>query len=636
MDWEGGFFDAPFPSEHRRRADGTFGLDGFPVIEPVLPFVAELIALVHGALRGAGTTSGIYFRLEQSPGPLPALAETVSGESPIELIGVSPDRPDFGVRVPFTVDFQRDGGPYGAVRQLSLLPLQGRPLHPDTLYAAVVRRDLGTEGGERLGQHPTVGILAAGGTPTGLDGAAAAEYTRALAELDGLGLRADTIAGLAVFRTQDPTAELLAAAAWARAEAPAPVPLLPWTLTDVYATYCVYRTEVEMPVIQSGAPPFSGVGGDWVLDDDGVPVLQSTERARVDLTVPRAPSATDGYPTVLYIRTGGGADRALIDRGVRDANGDAVLGSGPAVQLAAVRWAGIEVDGPHGGLRNVTESDEQFLMFNMTNPVAMRDNVRQSALELSLMPAFIAGLTVDTADCPDSGPTATFDADHLGLIGHSMGATIAPLVLAAAPELRTVVLSGAGGSWIANVVHKESPLPVRAVADSIVGYTGTGRTLSMHDPLLSLLQWGGESADPPVYGRLVGGAPRDLLMVQGIVDTYILPPMANALSLSLGLDRVGPGLDATDPRLSEYAAWETVTGLGERPGEPRTAPVANNLGADATGVVVQYAEDPLEDGHEVFFQLDDPRRLLRCFLQTAAADNATVVDDSTDCSSDAP
>ena len=635
MEWQGaGFFDAPFPSAHRRNPDGTLSVSGFPVLEPVLPFVQQLIALVDGTLMGAGTTSGIFFRLEQDPGPLPTLAESIADGSPILLVGVDPSRPDYGVRVPFEAGYQLDGGPYGAVRQLSLLPLQGRPLHPNTTYAAVVLRALGAASGETLGQHPDVALLAGDGVPAGLTDDAAAVYAGALEALATLGVPATDIAGLGAFTTQDPTQELLTAAAWARSEAPQPTPLQGWQLTDVYDGYCVYRTEVEMPVFQAGTPPFSGQGGAWVFDWSGEPVVQAFERARVDVTVPRSASPTEGYPTVVYIRTGGGADRALIDRGVRDASGASSPGTGPAMQLAAVGWAGIEIDGPHGGLRNVTSSDEQFLMFNMTNPVAMRDNVRQSALELALVPALLDGLELDTGGCPDSGGAATFDAGSLGLIGHSMGATIAPLALAAAPELRLAVLSGGGGSWIANIVHKESPFAVRPLADSIVGYTGTGRTLTMHDPLLTLLQWGGEAADPPVYGRLVGAGAdeaRDLLMIQGIVDTYILPPMANAMSLSLGLDLGGEARDALDPRLDDHATWSDVAGLGEDPGEVVTLPAQGNLPGGHTGVVAQFDEDPIEDGHEVFFQLDAPKRLLRCFLSTAASGDALVVGDEADC-----
>lgn len=620
MDFDGAFWDAPFPSEHRRGPDGRIALDGFPVLEPTTPFVSKLLGLVDGTMTGFGTTSGIFFRLEATPTALPSLGETVTADSPVFLTALDPASPDYGVRVPVTVDLQVDGGPYGALRHLSLLPLQGRPLRPDTSYAAVVTRALPVDG-VPLGQSPSLWALRQGEAPLGMEADVAATYRDALATLATLGTAADEIAGLAVFTTQDPTAETRLAATWLRDEGHVPTPLVPWERTDVYDGYCVYRSEVEFAVLQDGEPPFSGTGGAWAWTATGEPAVVAWERSRIDVTVPRTPPITEPpnqdvpYPTVLFVRTGGGADRALIDRGVRDATGAAVPGTGYAQELAAVGWAGVEVDGPHGGLRNVTGGDEQFLMFNMTNPVAMRDNVRQSAVELSLLPPMLDDLVLDTSDCPGAPPEVTFDAR--GLIGHSMGATIAPLVLGVTPELEVAALSGAGGSWLANVVHKESPLPVRPLADNIVGYTGLGRTLHEHDPLLTLLQWGGESADPPVYGRLEPTRATRGLMVQGIVDTYILPPMANALSLSLGWPLAGEALDEADPRLDAYPTWSALAPFADAPLQARDLPLRLGEPGDlpaVSGVVVQYEEDPIEDGHEVFFQLEGPKEQVRSLL----------------------
>jgi hypothetical protein len=620
-----GFFDAPFPSVHRIGPDGLIPLDGFPTLQPSTPFVDKLIGLVDGTLRGFGTTSAVAFRLESSPTSLPSLAESVTPDSPVFLVGL--DGPDAGLRVPISVSFAPDGGPYGAIRLLTLLPLQGRPLHPATTYAAVVTRSLPVDGGP-LGQSPALWSLRTGELPPGLGSEPGDAYLEALHTLADLGVDGDAVAGLAVFTTQDPTAELLEATSFLRAAQLAPAPLLPFTLTDVYDTYCVFRTVVEMPVLQTGAPPFSGEGGEWAWTRAGTPEVVGMERARLDVTIPRAAAPTAGFPTAVFIRTGGGADRALIDRGVRDEDGVAVPGTGVARDLAAIGFAGVEVDGPQGGLRNVSASDEQFLMFNMTNPVAMRDNVRQSAVELALLPPALATLRVPTADCPGAPPEGAFDVAHLALIGHSMGATIAPLALAAAPEFGALVLSGAGGSWIANIVHKELPFPVRPVADSIVGYTGTGRTLQMHDPLLSLLQWGGESADPPVYARVArASGPRHVLMVQGIVDHYILPPMANTTSLSLGLDLGGDALDGADPRLDAYATYEELAALSESAIGRADLPLAGNRHDGSTGVVVQVEEDPIEDGHEVFFQLPGPKEQLRAFLEAFAADQPPPVPD---------
>jgi pimeloyl-ACP methyl ester carboxylesterase len=301
----------------------------------------------------------------------------------------------------------------------------------------------------------------------------------------------------------------------------------------------------------------------------------------------------------------------------------AIAGSGPALHFTRAGYAGVTVDGPHGGIRNVTGGDEQFLMFNIGNPQAMRDNVRQSALELALMADVIAALDIDTSACPGADPSAQLDATQLALMGHSMGATIAPLTLAIEPRFRAAILSGAGGSWIENVVHKLSPLPVRPLAEVLLFYSKYERKLHEHDPVLTLLQWAGEPADPPPYARLVSerSDPPHVLMLQGIVDTYILPPIANATSLSFGLDLAGTALDAGDPELAAFTPLEDVLAFGAG------AKVALPASGDAiTAVVVQHAEDAIEDGHEVMYQTEAPKHQYRCFLDTLKSGAPIVLD----------
>jgi len=274
------------------------------------------------------------------------------------------------------------------------------------------------------------------------------------------------------------------------------------------------------------------------------------------------------------------------------------------------------VDGPLGGLRNTDGWDEQFAIFNINNPEGLRDNIRQSALELILLSRVLAALSFDASSCPDVSTPAgdgvvALDSGHLALMGHSMGATIAPLVAALEPSYRALLLSGAGGSWIMNVVHKESPIHVRPAAEALLHYAAQGRTVTEHDPALALLQWAGEPADPQVYARGVvdaprAGAPRHVLMFQGILDTYIPPPVANPLSLALGLDLAG-GTPLSD-RLD-------LTG-----GEQLSLPASGNRhDGDVTAVVVQHPEDGIEDGHEVVFQTAAPRLQYRCFLESLGA-----------------
>jgi pimeloyl-ACP methyl ester carboxylesterase len=212
---------------------------------------------------------------------------------------------------------------------------------------------------------------------------------------------------------------------------------------------------------------------------------------------------------------------------------------------------------------------------------------------------------------------ASLDTSRLALFGHSMGATVAPLTLGLTDRYRAAILSGAGGSWIENVIHKESPLEVRPIAEAMLRYPAAGATLTEADPILSLLQYVGESADPPVWAPAIAAHAPAILMFQGIVDSYILPPMANATTLSLGLDVAEPVLDADEPRLNAYAPIASVLDLG-------AGGVLTPLPSSDRGAVVQIAEDGVEDGHEVAFQTARARELVRCFLQSVAVGTPQV------------
>jgi hypothetical protein len=626
-----GFYGAPFPSDARRDAKGHPIVAGFPGADgPEL--LRRVIDLLEHDVDGFGVSSGVFFGLTGpiDPSGLPDAAASLSPSSPV-LLAALPDAPGGELaRAPVSAAFAADGGPFGAPNLLSLLPVQGVPLRAKTTYAAVVRRGLRDAGGLPLGQAPAVARLAAGERPDGLGDAALASYRAALDALERAGVPASDIAGLTVFTTGDPMGGYARVDAALRA-APAPKPDAPFVRHEVFDDYCVYEGTIRMPDFQEGTPPFADAGGAWAFDAAGAPVLQRSEQAHFVITVPRRAMPKGGFPLVVLSRTGAGGDRPLVDRGVQPSHDAPALvpGTGPALYFAKAGFAGSSIDGPHGGLRNVTHGDEQFLMFNVGNPRALRDNVRQSAVELALQARVLEELVLDASDCPGVSPAAAvrFDAKTMALMGHSMGATIAPLALAFEPRFRAGLLSGAGGSWIENVVYKRSPLVVKPLFEALLGIIGTGFELGEHDPVLSLFQWAGEPADPPVYAariarRPVGAPPRHVLMMQGIVDTYILPPIANAASLSLGLDLAGRELDGETAALSSFTPLGDELGLVGRRAIP--LPAGANAATDdgtakVTVVVVQHPSDGIEDGHEVVFQTDPPKREYRCFLQGLAA-----------------
>lgn len=628
------FYAAPFPGAHR-LTDGVPDMTGFPNPRDN-DFVRAMLDVISADNRGAGVSSAIYF---ESTAPLdaatlPTVEESRTATSPVFLAPVSSDG-ELGAFHPIVVeavDSAANMQTFGAPYMLGILPYQGAPLAADTLYVAVALDDVRTLAGESLGRPPALRDLLAGRTAAGLDDAHASDYVAAAAALRGAEVPLSRVVGMTAFRTGDPTAALVAAREQVLAGT---LPTLStFTAREVFDTYCVYEASVDMPVFQGGEPPYRGTGGGWVWDDGGDLVEDHTETARVFVTIPRVAAGADGYATSIFVRTGGGGDRPLVDRGVRDADGMVLVpGTGPAQEFAAVGVAGISIDGPHGGLRNVTGGDEQLLIFNITNPPAMRDNIRQSALELVVLANLVGNVSIDTSACPGATQPATLDAGRLALMGHSMGATIGPLAASIEPSIRALLLSGAGGSWIENILYKQKPLPVLPLARLIVGYTRASAQITQLDPALALLlQWAGESADPQVYAHrvvdqpLAGDSSRHVLMMQGIVDTYILPAIANGLSLPLGLDLAGPALESTDPRSAVFTSVADALPLVDRTSIAYPASANRTVGGTTvTAVVTQHPEDGIEDGHEVMFQTAGPKHQYRCFLEDFAAGRAPVV-----------
>jgi hypothetical protein len=175
-------------------------------------------------------------------------------------------------------------------------------------------------------------------------------------------------------------------------------------------------------------------------------------------------------------------------------------------------------------------------------------------------------------------------------------------------------------------MYKQKPLVIRTLAEIVLDYNMDARSLSDNDPALTMVQWAVEPSDPQVYARPIVREPaqnqhaRHVLMEQGIVDHYLLPQIANSLSLALGLDEAGATLDQTNPELSMLmqTPLNTVLPLSGR-SLLAQYPISGNQtinGDKTTAVVIQHNGDGVEDGHEVVFQTDPPKHQYRCFLQS--------------------
>jgi len=396
-------FDAPFPADD--LYDGTTA-DASRFPNPANSISVEQGRVLLGPNHGFALTGGVFFQISEplDPTQLPAIADTVKATSSVVVAAIDRSAPDYAVRYPLEVTFQPTKTPYGAPNLLALVPLQGMPLRPNERYVAIVTTSLHAASGAALDAAPSSALK---------------RFPDAVKALADLGVATSQVAGITSFTTGDPAADLARVRESALAR-PLPVIDAPFTRTDMFTDFCAYHTTIAMPDWQSGTPPFNADGGTWTFDASGAPIFQRTETANLVVTIPRKSLPTGGYPLVVFIRTGGGGDRPLVDRGVQPTEGaDAIEpGEGPARYLARAGFAGIEVDGPVSGLRNTSGADEQFLTFNVGNLGAMRDNIRESAVELDVIAHVGIALHLDASDCPGAGGTSVgFDASHVAIMG---------------------------------------------------------------------------------------------------------------------------------------------------------------------------------------------------------------------------
>jgi hypothetical protein len=637
FDVSGAFWSAPFPSDHRvREASRRVDLSGFPNPDGA-PLVAGAVAMLDDQVQGFARTGAVFLPFDRAIDPtyLPTLEGSLDPAADVFLMDVDDESPDVGRRYPIHVVTRDVDHALEPAHAIVALPLPGVPLPERRRYAVVVRRTVMDVDGALLSTSRAVDAIVRGDAPFGWRSDVADQYLGAVDVLRDQGVDMDAVAGLTVFTTGGPTRDWPEIVAAARAAGGMSL-ASNITRTQVWPDFCVYETQVAVPFYQQGAPPFATEGGGLGWDGAALTPNADTPKAigRLVLTVPRVATADDKRPTVVFVRTGAGGDRPLVDRSVHAVAGVDVPGEGLAALFARRGWAAAQLDGPLGGpLRNPGGADEASLLLNLDNPLALRDTLRQSALELALLPDFLKSFALPTYapwDCPgipeSGGHSIRFDTDHLALFAHGTGATFAPLAAAVEPRYRALLLSGAGSSWIERVVFGTQPVAwATTVADMLAQPV---EAIDEHSPALTLLQWSQEAADPALVGRslLADADPDDarhVLMFQGLVDHDTPAPAANALSLALGLDLAGDALDLTlapeQPSLSSLLSW-----VG---GEVRPLPTGLNLLVDTrkvTAVVVQHAADGVEDGHQVVFQADTPRRQIACFLDGLATDAPLV------------
>ncbi|MBI4956594.1 MAG: hypothetical protein HY908_31545 [Myxococcales bacterium] len=616
------FFDHPWPSG-LRTADGAPVFTGFHNPKGVA-LVEEYVGLTAGLFDGFSPVAPGYLRFSEAldPASLPAtpLAAT-DPDATVQLVDVDPASPTHGERRLVSVSFRAEGGVYVVPNTLRFMPTLGFPLLPDTAYALVVTRSVRTLGGLPVNPNATLRqALGLDAPETPEAGAAATELAPTVAALAALGLPADRIAHLAVFRTSSPRRELFAVRDDVRANVPAP-DFLPndWSPVDIGPAYDEYRGRYgPSPNYQAGLLPFwhYGDGGQFNFVN-GVPAVVDSFDLRFSLTVPKAascPMPSAGYPIVLFAHGTGGSYTSHLKF---------------ADTLAGKCLASMGVDQIFHGDRPgapATIGDIELLFFNFQNAVAARTNGQQSAIDEVQR----ARLFTETGAYIPSAVSATgapirFDGSRVLFMGHSQGGINGPLYFAADDSCRGGVLSGSGSVIGVALRDKTAPAPGVAglVKSVLLGLQPPDYgEFDLYHPAIMLVQSIVDELDGANYAAVSIAAPREgflpksIYMTEGIGpdgvgDSYAPPKGIEAHAIALGLPLQLPG---THP--IEELAWGGPTAV-EVPAEGLSGNLANGL---ATGLFAQFAPVGGSDGHFVVYDVPEAREQAGEFLRRLADD----------------
>jgi len=638
------FFDLPWPTELLRRPDGRPDFRGFPGRGALL--FGAYVAAAEEDVEGYSVAPTIYFHLT---GPLPEASfpegprATTSAIAPFFLVDVDPESPERGTFQPLQHRFYRSTLRFVPANTLALTPLAGRVLRPGTLYAAVLRRDLA--GGEGLGTSMDLEILKwTSPRRDPREESARRLHANVFDYLGSLGAPRETVAGIALFRTQVPqavTRGLLTAithlpsaraprvltAAWADrlASRGGPAPYL--AIEGIYCT----------PNFQSGverAPYLAEDGGRIAFDAAGAPRLYDVPRdgpygsgacagllrARFVLTVPAGPMPEAGFPLLISAHgTGGDAESFLGDddfagwaasQGIAVVSTDQPLhgGRGAAPRPGSLEPLSISIAGIPVSLFT-DEGATEAAFYNPLHPAAARDNRRPAAVDGMVLARLFTATDFAAARGADGAPLLLarrgralprFDRERVLAAGHSQGAQSVAVMGAIDPLVRGVILSGCGGDVRLGVLGR-SDLPIVSAFSLLLGLAPD--ELDPMHPLMTLVQTLADPVDPASYARLYweplpGQRPQSVLHYEGMSDTFVPPATAELLALALHATPLAPvvkrlpGLGATAELLAE---------LLERPG--------------ATRAFAQFRSTRNENGHFVLYYEPGAAELAREFMR---------------------
>src|SRR6185503_8663630 len=562
--------------------DGTLLNTGAPIgLDPVV-YDENSLAVADGldVSDGFGTTSAIFFffsgpidpgSLPASPVLSPALTDSVFCINAMTLVPVPIAlKPNADTRIPNT---------------LSVLPLPGRPLAAGTRYACVVRTSV-TGGGDPV-EPSTDWTSVRDGASANAD--ADAIFDPIVTALGGAGVPAAAIAGMTAFTTTTTSLDLRNIRNLVLPGLPVPTADFasqPGLIFDSpaeldallgstpHANIAKVATGYfDVPIFQT-ADPMGGEGAfqDFPLppsfvnclgsmpcetNDErfvrvaGVPVVDRTKFIPFTVVIPAGTPPAGGWPVVIQQHGLGGQRDTVVQFGDADAaRGFASIGidavghgyrlfncqpTASCSQDLANNFGGTTI--PDGFIDGqVLGFDVSFLAVNLGffqsfhNFVGIRDNFRQTYVDLSSLVRLLQGNSVDVAI------GSNLDDTRIYYMGHSLGGLMGSGFIPIEPDVKAALLNAAGAG-LSNQLFINSSIGADAqnLVNGILGLDPMNVADQFGLPL-NIIQGILDPADAAnqadLYAAPALGSPRNVIQVEDFGDQVVPNQSNEALAIA--------------------------------------------------------------------------------------------------------
>ncbi len=592
------FLDEPWPSDLMIHEDGLLNLRAFP--NPYDSATLEEFLGIFATAPAYSRNTTMAFRIDggvdESTLPVDAAASVAEG-SAMFVVELATLR-----RLPIEWKHYADGTSFYPAGTVAVNLLLGAV--PQGPYALVVTSDAKNAKGIALGPDADLRALL---SCEALEGAVDVKDADCVPYQQ---LRTDLrrevidIAVVVKITPQDATRGLLDAVAVARDYVPTFGPVLPRAV-DERDPYTIYDGTLTVAKFQKGRAPYDtydGSSGGFVFGDDGAPIIQKEEVVPFVLTIPKETMPVAGWPVVIQSHgTGGDLESGLG----RTAGNEAFH----ITQAHAVMFAMSEP--LHRTREGFREGQENVLTFNFFNPLAGRDNWRQSALEKVQQVGAITELQFVDGDV-----THHFDPAKIAYFGHSQGGIAGALFVPVEDRIQGALLSGAGAGFATSMVEKVDPPPAIADLLRLVLSMPDDEEIDVFHPVPAVLQTFVDAADPLNYGQLwrhrSGRTTPHLIATSGLADTFT--PKRNHAGLAGAF-----GLPVAEP-VSEPLAVTEILGIGTT-GDVVTANLLTDDGAPLTAAMVQFPND----GHFAVFRNPVAQQIFTDFFRSLFQEGVPTV-----------